>query len=120
MNKKPWKITPNDIDKMVKFHKEGYSAREIGKMMNITHNTVSYHLKKRNIVLPIRGAGITRKSMRDYSDLDHTKIPLTKGKFALIDEEDYEKLSKHNWSYSQEYGGEYAIRRSKKGEIGCG
>lgn len=39
------------------------------------------------------------------------KIPLTKGKFALIDEIDYENISKFKWCYESFDGCEYAARK---------
>lgn len=41
------------------------------------------------------------------------KIPLTKGKFALIDKEDYQKVCKYKWSFN----GRYATRGIYLGKI---
>jgi hypothetical protein len=43
------------------------------------------------------------------------EIPLTKGKVALVDDEDYEYLSQWKWCYNVNG---YAIRRVRKGEDG--
>lgn len=46
------------------------------------------------------------------ADLRSKKIPLTRGLFALVDREDYEKFSKHLWHVSNKYG--YAVRNDSK------
>lgn len=42
------------------------------------------------------------------------KIPLTQGKFALVDDEDYERLNQHKWSASKHYNTYYAGRNTGK------
>ena len=49
------------------------------------------------------------------------KIPLTKGQFAIVDPDDYYRLSEHKWHVSGwGYGKYYAVRRgpNKNGMIG--
>ena len=48
------------------------------------------------------------------------KIPLTQGKFAIVDPDDYYWLSKHKWSASRVYNKFYAVRtgQSEKGRRG--
>ena len=43
-------------------------------------------------------------------------IPLTKGKFAVVDDEDFERLSKFRWSAVNMGGRWYAYRYMKNGE----
>jgi hypothetical protein len=46
------------------------------------------------------------------------KIPLTRGQFAVVDPDDYYRLSEHKWRISKDYGKFYAIRtgRSQDGK----
>ena len=43
-------------------------------------------------------------------------IPLTQGKYAIVDQEDYESLKKYNWYYANMRNYEYALRHCKKKE----
>lgn len=38
------------------------------------------------------------------------KIPLTQNKVAIIDNKDFEKISKHSWYFQGGYGSGYAVR----------
>jgi hypothetical protein len=42
------------------------------------------------------------------------KIPLTQGKFAIVDEEDYDELNKYKWYATNQRGQFYAGRTEKK------
>lgn len=45
-------------------------------------------------------------------------VPLNHGKFAMVDFDDYDQVSKHNWSYAKfRDGNNYAIRRAKVGGV---
>lgn len=39
------------------------------------------------------------------------QIPLTQGKFAMVDDEDYDELMKHKWYAMKGYSTYYAVRR---------
>lgn len=41
-------------------------------------------------------------------------IPLTQSNFALVDDVDYERLSKFKWYYYKSRGKEYAVRKPRK------
>lgn len=50
------------------------------------------------------------------------KIPLTQGKFALIDKISFERISKHKWYVHKHYGDNYRVLsniRKKSGERTC-
>ena len=38
-------------------------------------------------------------------------IPLTQGKYAIVDDEDFDELSKHKWCLMFTKGRSYAVRR---------
>ncbi len=44
------------------------------------------------------------------------KIPLTQGKFALVDDEDYDFLMQWKWCYAKDKNAGYAVRSSTKKE----
>ncbi|MHC4388883.1 MAG: hypothetical protein ACYSX1_09770, partial [Planctomycetota bacterium] len=46
-------------------------------------------------------------------------IPLTKGKFAIVDAEDYPRLAKHKWAVSQSRYNFYACRWIRGKKIPC-
>ncbi len=48
------------------------------------------------------------------------KIPLTQNKFAVVDDEDYERTNKHNWYANKNFNTFYAVRDSwiKQGSSG--
>lgn len=48
------------------------------------------------------------------------QVPLTQGFFALVDAEDYERVMQHKWNASIESRKTrvYAVRRTKKDELG--
>lgn len=44
------------------------------------------------------------------------KILLSQGRYALVDDEDFEELSRYNWSYYKNHNVSYAIRRALRTE----
>lgn len=43
-------------------------------------------------------------------------VPLTQGYSAIVDDEDYTRLSNYNWCVTKSHGNVYAVRNAKRGE----
>jgi frataxin-like iron-binding protein CyaY len=121
MEKRTHNVTEEMKIKMVELYKEGYSTVEIGKKMSCSYETVRYHLIKKEIAVRKNGEGVALKTKKEKQNLNYknySKIPLTKGKYALVDKENFDELNEDNWCTSNERNNFYAVRKAKKGENG--
>lgn len=89
------------------------------------HNLVfeqspNHHLRSRYCCpmcsVIVQGANKTKSAIKAKGDFSHVVppdgskvVPLTKGRYAIVDEEDFEEVMKYNWNYSH-YG--YAVRKA--------
>ena len=71
------------------------------------------------ITIPDRLAGLLIALMLIYRrgryGYPFRRIPLTKGKYAIVDPEDFERLNKHKWYASQGNNTFYAVRGIRAG-----
>ncbi len=66
--------------------------------------------------LAVRFTLIYRRLRYSYT---FRKIPLTQGKYAIVDVEDYEQLIKYNWGVENNHMTRYASRKRLTSDVNC-
>lgn len=78
--KTKWKLTGEDVVKIITLYKENVSQNQIAKILHVDHSTIYYHLRKHDVELRVRAVNMKPRIRVARTFLDESGDVLNTGK----------------------------------------